>query len=364
MMSPTFARSSVGRAILVALLGAAMALGVLEVGVRSWGFASDERWYPRASRESSGRPIRILFVGSSRVSASVDAERFARELGLAVPAGLVLNLGQGFSTIIEHHLGLQDLANRELLRGSLVFVEAPEGVPDASSWRDDWFFMEAPHFLLTVLPAGSLPTLWASNMDLEHKSAASGRFLFGWSRLITYRERLRAGGLARAYRAAAEAWEAAPWVVRSPPAEKKALNVRAEGGVRGDSDDLQRIRLAAVTEGRRMVATQRLIDDWTDTVVADLVRRVRIGGGQVIFFRVALSSVMRRASETAIGRENQRTFQQQSHLWGTPLLSVNHTYPDEDFPDLWHLSQERAEDFSRDLAQTWARFVSEANSAR
>ena len=312
------------------------------------------RWYPDVIEQLQGLPVRYLFVGSSRVSAAVDGARLEQALRGSGDSTTV-NVGQGFSTIITHALGLRELGDQGLLRGSVVFLEAPQGMPDASTWHDEWYYIEAPYFLLTVMHAHDLPGLWRSNMSAGLKFAATGRLVFAWSRSLTYRERVRAGGLAAAYTAAQDLQRLV--VGAGPSADMRAAEergiLRAGGGVRIDIDDRQRIRAAAADEGRRMVATQRVVDDWDASVVGDIVRLVRRAGGDVVFYEMPLSSVMRGAYETPTGISNVRSFRRQAAEWRTPILALRRSFPDEEFPDLWHLSREQSVRFTDDLVLSW-----------
>ena len=42
-----------------------------------------------------------------------------------------------------------------------------------------------------------------------------------------------------------------------------------------------------------------------------------------------------------------------ANAWGTPFLVVPIEIPDDDFPDLFHMSSQRAVQFSKALAQAW-----------
>lgn len=287
------------------------------------------RWYPTAMEALNGQPAQYLFIGSSRVSAAIDAQRFSSALG--TPRQLTVNVGQGFSTVAAHALGLQRLSEHGLLRGTIVFLEAPLDVPDSSTWSDPWYVVEAPHFLLSVLGLRDLPGLWRSTQSTEDKLAASGRRMLQASWLATYHEHLRVEALAGAYSLA-------------------GLSARAQGadrGVRRDVDDISRIRAAAAGVGRN-ASLAPVVHDWSATVTGWIVNHVRQSGGRVVVYRMPMSSAMRVESDNT--RANARTFREQAAAWGLPVLDSGVVFGDADFPDLWHLSLEASVRFTDGLS--------------
>jgi hypothetical protein len=58
---------------------------------------------------------------------------------------------------------------------------------------------------------------------------------------------------------------------------------------------------------------------------------------------------------TPAGRANRASFARQAATWRTPLLPMDRGVTDADFPDLWHLSEEKAGEFTRALAAGWVR---------
>ncbi|MDA1306552.1 MAG: hypothetical protein O2917_04750 [Acidobacteria bacterium] len=161
-------------------------------------------WYPQITVKLGATPVRYMFVGSSRVGAGVNVTDFAN----AQPAspdgspGHVFNNGHGFAAIVTHAIGLRKMSEAGLLRGATIFVEAAGGSPDEGTWRDRWYYREAPSFLLSVAGPRDLPGLWHSTMSVDEKLAASARTLMNGSTIAIYAEMIRVNGLAAAYRAA------------------------------------------------------------------------------------------------------------------------------------------------------------------
>lgn len=362
------------RALAVYIVAIVVALALLEGAIRMRR-APQRLWYPAVATQSAGHPLRTLFVGSSRVQASIDPTRVSAALPPANGA-LDVNVGQGFSTVIEHTLGVRYLAERGLLRGATVFVEVPGGAPDVSQWTSRWYYSEMPDFLLSLITFTDMPVLWRSSMTREEKIAATVRGSLGRSQLFTYHElyrvrfltdvdqqfrawsralaaRMRPSPVATTSDALASRAEA-PSSTGTPAAAAPATAVMREGGgVRTDGDELARIRAEASREGQRMLREQERVTDWNARVVADLVRAVRAGGGTVVFFETPLSQPMRMAADTPTGLENQRSFAAEVERWGMRIIPLTRTWPDDQFPDLWHLSADAAKQFTTELMAAW-----------
>ena len=329
----------------------AVALAVGEIGVRLSAF-TPAQWYPQVVAQLGGAPVRFLFAGSSRVGAGVNVLQFADAQPQVAPGerGPVYNMGHGFSTVIAHAIGLRTMADDGLLRGAVVFVEAPGGIPDETTWGGRWYYREAPSFLVSVAGARDMPGLWRSGMSTDDKIGATARTALSFSQLAIYAEMVRVNGLSAAYKRAGRL-RGGPAAVA--PARRERLELREGGGVRGDVDDLSRISRAAVEEGRRMLDEQTLVADWGQTAAGGLVDIVRAGGGDVAFFAMPLSPPMRLAAESDMGRRNAEAFRVWAAARGVRVLGSARAYPAELFPDVWHMSATGADMFTRDLIAEW-----------
>lgn len=314
------------------LVALALAFGSVEAVLRA-GLYERPRWYPRAIDVLEGRPARFLFIGSSRVSAAIDVRRFAGLTG--APEALTLNVGQGFSSVTAHALGVRRLAERGLLNGTTVFLEAPMGVADTSTWTTPWYQIEGAHFLMSVIEGRDLPGLWRSTQTVEEKLGATGRWLLSPSWIAVYREDIRVRALGKTY--ALVGLSSAP-----PPDDQR--------GVRRDVDDISRIRAAAISAGRDM-ARVAPVDDWSATVVGSIVQRVQDAGGRVVFYHMPMSAPMAIGSPTV--ERNARTLAEQAARWQVPILQPAITFEDADFPDLWHLSVSASTRFTEALFRAW-----------
>jgi hypothetical protein len=330
-----------GRLLLIGL-GVILAAGLcLEGAVRASGYRLP-RWYPTVAEDQAWRAAsnRVVFVGTSRTFASVDERAFSGATGV-----IAVNMGQGFSTITTHALGLRYLAERAGLAGATVVIEAPGGLPDPATWQDPWFSAERPQWLLSVLRLSDYPALWRSTTPLEDTLTASFRGLAVGSRLAAYREDVRVSSLGWVYDRVRGRSSTDP---ERDDQEDIVLPVRRNPA------DRERIRETAVLEGQRWLVGTRHVH-WDTTVVATMVKTVQAAGGRVVFLSIPLSSAMTVGIETPLAHANRQSFDVAMTKWGTPLVMVPGEFGDEEIPDLWHLSRRARDRFTAGLVEMWSR---------
>ncbi len=331
--------------------------GIAETIARQWNFV-DDFWYRGAVKkmESSPTPIQVLVIGTSRVAAAVDPVEFANHVrSISGQSCGILTLGQGFSNLLEHFLGLQtlDRANSDFLNGLDVLIEAPTGLPDRSTFRDSWYFEEQPALLITVLHRNDIVRLWKSGMTFEHKLKATVRFCLSASRLVTFRERIRDAVLSHVV---ATGNRMMP-VTRKLHLSGSHPDLTEIGGVRVDQRGIEAVRRNASIGADLATINQSSIDeDWEATVVREIVDLVRMRGGRVCFFEMPLSTVQARPYRTPIRVADRAQFRKVATQWETPILKPTlDEVSDEDFPDLWHMSTSKSVEFTRQLAVSWLR---------
>src|SRR5262249_22993251 len=86
-----------------------LVLGLVEALVRT---TTDRMplWYGAAERVAERDRVDVIFVGSSRVLAAVLTDAFSETVALQTGyRPRTLNLGRGYTTLIEHYLGLRNL---------------------------------------------------------------------------------------------------------------------------------------------------------------------------------------------------------------------------------------------------------------
>ncbi len=270
---------------------------------------------------------------------------FRRALGDTAATLHIYNLGQGYSTLAEHYLALRRLPD-SLLQGTVVLVGLKHGVPPGDLFTDTWHGLWAdprwPLLLSPILRARDLPAYWwqAGDAFRAKLTVTAGVFLHS----IRYGRFLR--GKARAL------LNALPrHLGMARPAPSTASPLAARGGIRTDSAGIAAVR-RQILEQMRATDTLRpdsLIPDWDRTVFADLVRLIQARGGRVVVFNVPLTSWHRLTQRPTPAKI--RSFHRWARRHDVLVLDVPADYPDEAFPDLVHLADAYAPDFTWKLAE-------------
>jgi hypothetical protein len=336
------------------LLVPLLVLGIAEACVR---LTADRvpTWYGAAERLSASRPVRVLFVGSSRVQAAILPAAFEQALAERGRPGVTsLNLGRGYSTDAEHYLGLRNLltAQAENLRGVTVFAEALGGFPFPTRWDTaPWAMSEQPWMLVDLLRASDLPRFWVwSGLDFDSRLHISVRVLLRRLALFNRRERVREQWLSEVVPSLRHGLRAAA------PAPVLGDDLQGMGhrtSIRTDPAALAAARAIARRIGEEMSRWQEPMRPWDRTIAEELVRLVRQVGGRVVFFEPPQSEVFLQGYRTRVRQEDAVAFAQQAREWGACVVRPAFAYSDEDLPDLWHLRPERVTEFTRAVALTW-----------
>ena len=300
-------------------------------------------WYESTTADSVDS-FGAIFIGTSRVGASIDVTSFAAASGIDSPLR-VLNMGRGYSTLIQHWLGLRNMvdANPNCLRGTTVFLEAPTGVPDHSTSSARWAFDQAPQQLIMQMKVSDIS-------GLMHSQGAKGwrltyDFFASSSRAVAYCDWIRR--LVR--RRATERLQR--FIDTRPTAASESVDLAEAAGVRTDKAgvDLVRQQIMAKATATDIVPCA----PFAETVLAKLNRLVSQAGGELVLYDIPLSTPARIQFKRSISAFDRSRFLSEVRDAGIRTLRPDFTHDDSDFPDLSHLRKSRQAEFSRNLAEVW-----------
>lgn len=309
-------------------------------------------WYGAAERLAERGPVDVLFIGTSRIQSAIRSETFADAVTARTQRRLqVLNLGRGYSTTIEHYLGIRNLirASPQSLQGVTVFFEAMGGLAWAETRRDPWGYAQQPWLLVDLLRAPDLPDFWRSpGLDVETKLHITARTVLRRSALFNRRERVREQWLTELLPALVE--------LRRPhlvPVHALGDDLRGSGGLRTDAAALRAAREQALRIGSQFELSDVPVRGWAGTLPEELVHVVRRVGGRVVFLAPPLIELIQRFYRKPVHREDAALFLKQAQDWGACVIVPTFAYTDDDLPDLWHLRSELAPAFTRSVAEAW-----------
>jgi hypothetical protein len=302
-------------------------------------------WYREAVYHVQKVPVTYIFIGSSRVAASISPTEFAQATREAKSPVSAINMGRGYTTLVEHFFGLRRIAAAmpDGLKGVTVFLEAPGGVPDLETWRGEWLEHKSPDLLVKTIGISDLWSFWArdsSNFDVKLTvtvgtlSEAIAKQGYGWAMLEGIKEIILRH-----------------WLWTKP----NKADLPASGGIRTDEAGIQNARRLAVSLATDDIKQERIFprQSGDETVLKSINDLVIAGGGRLILYRMPLSSVQEQVYTTAIGRKNREITHDLLKAWAIPMLSLNMKTSDDDFPDNWHLRKSRCSEFTRSLARAY-----------
>ncbi len=313
-----------------------------------------EHWYAAQTPAISEARQCYLFVGTSRVAAAIDEQAFAASLqdveGCNGPA---FNLGLGYSTLAEAYLGLRRISESRPngLSGCTVLVEAPVGIPSWDSWADSWIAPPAAGPLVGYIEFRDVaPFLFYSATPLGDKMFVLAAKLLKSPEVIA-RLRAKLGSIIDDASMSSE--------VRGDARDNNAPALVSKGGIRNDAYGAEVVRQAALKQALTALGVQQPVSEaiWSKSVLKSIVSLVRQKGGKIVIFNMPLSSVQQAPLTTAQRMNDKKLFLRMAEDWNVPLLAVPIELSDKDFPDLWHLSKTRAQEFTQSLARLFVQEI-------
>jgi len=337
-----------------------------ELSIQDTGITFNMGWHT-VDDVANAKKIDYLFVGTSRTLAAVDEATFTDEIWQQTGQGLYgQNMGVGGVRLVWHYLGLRNLYQqaqddpqlRQQLQGTTVLIEAPGELPEHMYWTDNWVYPTYEQLLIPNLRSRDLGPLWSSTMPLNLKIDLTLRFLFHDWDTFTFRGRIRHEFIRHGGMMVERLLAAVTGIERGEDEKIQDLNFR--GNIKGDPDVARNAeRLLAEWKFREQKKLQRAWRNWEETILADIVKTVQQGGGDVAFYDIPQPSGFDDIYHTEQRNADRRAFYKAAEKWGTPVLKPDFEYTDDDFPDHFHLSGSESMPYSRALARAFVREVME-----
>lgn len=327
-------------------LYAVVFLLILELGCRVF---ADRFYFNKIGLYNSTKKDKVIFVGSSRVPATIDKKVFTDYKMNCVVAGRGYTTGGIHLTAFQHSLK----KDPDYLKNANVFVEYSGNavfLQDAERYQYQVFepkfseFDDAmPHVILPYLDAGGLKNFLTKSPNSLHVKVKLF-FLYCSS----------------AYRCMLMFQEKQPvkYILDKLFARKKLVvksNLTNEGGIK--SSNVKKAHYKAVmmaqkdssAQAQSPLLTKEVLDR---SILAKINDVVRNNGGKMHMFSVPLHTVQRSISSSERASENKRIFLQWLQENDISIIEAKgFEYNDNDFPDTWHLGVERRPEFSARLAQ-------------
>lgn len=299
-------------------------------------------WYEQAEEFLANNSAQALFIGSSRTEIGVLADEFDARLKTIYPNHKSLNLGRGFSTHEMHYLGIRNLLEEhsESLENAVLFIEISKNLPPVFINKGSWVFDVQQQLILPVLRFKDLVPLWRSPTSPTAKRSITMRYFLSYSQTINKREYIRENFLSYGTN-----------LIQSFNSTKVTEASLGEGTtVRGDEESIKFARELAYMFAQKDIQEQVPYGRFEDHAIYPIIMLAKEYGLKVVFVNIPLSSVQSEPLQTPLRLEEAERFKKTAKSWNIPIYSVPSTFDDSNFPDLWHLKPEAAQQFTDELA--------------
>ncbi len=342
--------------------------GTMELGIR---YVIHKRgvWYQRTARRVEQQPVDYLFLGSSRVTAAIDADVFAQSIEQRTGRRPTVDLlARGYTNLIHNYLALRNLTDihPEHLRGCVVMLELPSGLPAThgsyantpTGLRGAWLNSQScAHLLSAVMQTRDLPALYGSDTELERKIELTFGCLSRPICSVSQRQRVH-----EVFRANLNtlAYKVENRLTPTLPREAASVDLSDRGGIRTDAEGVAVVRRYAAMQARQASANQKPLRNWEDSLLPDLIALCRDHRMQLVFFEMPEAPDYVHGSQTPTRQADRRHFRQWAQGEGVPIIRFDFPTRQADFPDGLHLSQSRGRAYSSALARTFMRQLRDA----
>lgn len=287
--------------------------------------------------------VDYLFIGSSRVPATINPSIFTQE----DPGKKAVVAGRGYMTAGIHYQALKNRLsiNPDFLKGTSVLIEYPgSGVYTNPFSQDELTVYEPllakdkamPHLLLPHINFHSLfAFIKASNNSLKVKVDFAAQYFFA------------------SYRSSIFVKEKFHKLNNYYLFKETKQNLATEGGIRNDniSEGMQQVIEYAEIQKDRIEKNAPLeFSDLDNSSLARFNKLIKDSGGKLFLYKMPLSSIQESAYKSEKALYNKSVFEEWIAVNQIDVLyNERFSYDDTDFPDTWHLSMSRRDEFSRIL---------------
>lgn len=293
---------------------------------------------------TDSKHVDFLFIGSSRIPATINPQLFKK-----LSSGVTINAGRGYITPGVHYQGLKSKLKEhpDYLRNSIVLIEYSGSGAYTSPFAKDMLSVfeptdsdktdkAMPHLLLPYLDMNSfLSFLKKSNNSILVKVEMT--FLYFSS---TYRASQYVNDKFFAYN-------------KKLLFPSKATNLVSEGGIRNDDSELAgKKAILLAKEQKEKIQKEPLLSniDIDNSSLAQLYKLIKDNGGTLMLYEMPLHSLQQDIYNSEKAKLNKATFEKWLSENNIPIIyNPDFKYKDIDFPDTWHLSSTRRDEFTTKL---------------
>lgn len=283
--------------------------------------------------------VDYLFIGSSRVPATINPDVIMQK----EPEKSAIVAGRGYSTPGLHHQALKNRVEEfpAYLMGASVFLE----YPGSSIWDNDFSIDQLVVYELGNFSEPSMPHLLIPHLNFKsykefiRESDNSNRVKLKMT--ILY--------FSSAFRTSAFIKEQI-MKFNNPLFNRSSEDLVSEGGIRSDNVESARQKAVeyASIESLYLASKPTLsFEALNHSSLAHIQDIVTSHGGTFYLYKVPLHSLQEEVYHTPHVLENKHIFERWLVSRGILIVDTpRFNYSDADFPDTWHLSESRRDEFT------------------
>lgn len=303
---------------------------------------------PKNIEQKETTHIDFLFLGSSRVPATINPEKIMQES----PDKIAVVAGRGYTTpgLIHQALSYKLKKYPGFLSGSMVFLEYPDIYEYANPFEQDKFKVWERHqpgdkpMGHLILPYLDFPDLLSfmkeSGNTLPVKMNVAMMFFISSYRTGFYvREKLQRSKFNT--------------IIKLPVVDK---NFAETGGIRNDNIKNAKTMMRRTTNARKREILARpafSFEMLSISSLSEIHQLITENGGALYLYKMPISTHQQAIFNNQKSIESRKTFE----LWLTErnikiISNDSFHYDDSDFPDRWHLKENRRDEFTHLLYQS------------
>ena len=302
--------------------------------------------------------VDYLFIGSSRVIATINPSVFMREDS----GKIAIVAGRGFRTAGTHYLSLKHRLSKypDYLKNAYVFVEFPGvgNVPSAS-----YFFDKKTSVVYQTFTDNQPDMIMAHYTLADMNFALLKVFLLNSDNPLSAKLDMIALFFSAIHRNSSLIKEKMI-KLDVPLFPKESDKLITEGGIRTDQLDFviqQALDTIAPSALDRELALLLTYENLNKSAFASLIELITQNGGKLFLYRVPVHSLGPITDEKLIkGIKILEEWVDSKNI--TVIENDKFEYDNSDFPDIWHLSIDRRDEFSYLLYQKFHDILSNQNN--
>ena len=291
--------------------------------------------------------VDYLFLGSSRVPATINPQKFVENT-----AEKAVVAGRGYAVFGVHYQGIKNRIkiNPDYLKGTKVIVE----LAASTVYAEDSTEMIMKVHEATLESEKNMPHLMIPHLSFEdlidYLKYSTNSFSVKTEMLLLYSSAF--------YRSIPFVRENLSNFDKPLFIKKKEEALTEDGGIRNDNINQVIAKAKELYKREALTKVQPLtLNQLDQSALNALHQLVHENGGKLYLYRVPIHSLQKERNATPSHQANAKVFTAWLKSKDIQTLHVyDFQYEDSDFPDIWHLSKSRRDEFTLKLREVMMKY--------